>query len=167
MAARLLEQPIIRFEYDNFGNLIRQTNPLGRVTEFEYGLMDPTFTYLERVSNALNHKIDFSYDIFGNVLTETKNGIAKYNVYDVFGRISEEILPYDSTDFPTKQYEYNFDGIPPEIIKIKQKTTSNNSFDSYYFYDGFANLIRIKTSAVHGCNYERSRFLNSTIKLPV
>ena len=58
----------------------------------------------------------------------------------------KDIDPYDSSDLPTKKYEYTFDGIAPEIIKVSQKTTSNNTIDAYYIYDGFANLVQIKTS---------------------
>src|SRR3990167_213988 len=93
--------PTTRYRYDDFGNLIEQLDQLGRVTRYEYGLRDITNTYPERTINSLGHKTDYVYDIFGNVLTETKNGITKINVYDTFGRISKEILPYDTSDFPT------------------------------------------------------------------
>jgi len=90
-----------------FGNLVEQIDPLGRESTIEYGLTDPTFTYPERTINALGHKTDYTYDIFGNVLTETKNGITKYNQYGTFGRINKEILPYDTSDLPTKSYTYS------------------------------------------------------------
>jgi len=140
--------PITRFSYDDYGNLIYQIGPLGRVTRYEYGLTDSTYTYPNRIINALDHKTDYEYDVgTGNLLTKTKDGITKTFEYDAFGRIEREIMPYGSYTSPTKSYTYSFDGSAPESIKISQKTNSNNTIDTYYFYDGFGNLVQIKTPA--------------------
>ncbi|MBI2647629.1 VCBS repeat-containing protein, partial [Candidatus Woesearchaeota archaeon] len=143
--------PTTRFRYDDFGNLIEQVDPLGRVTKFEYGLTDITSTYPERAINALGHKTDFIYDVgTGNLLSETKNGVTKLYEYDTFGRITKEILPYDDSDFPTRSYTYSFDGVAPESIKISQRTTSNKTIDVNYFYDGFGNFIQVKSPSDNG-----------------
>ena len=158
--------PTIRYKYDDFGNLIEQVDSLGRVTRYEYGLTDVTNTYPERITNALGHSTTYAYDIgTGNILTETKNGITKTNVYDAFGRIIKEIQPYDSEDFPTKSYSYNFDSIAPEIILIKQRTTSNNTLDANYFYDGFANLVQIKTPAENGQQVVKNLFYDGLFRV--
>lgn len=143
--------PTTYYSYDSFGNLIKQTDALGNTVTYDYGLMDVTHTYPQRVTNALGHATDLEYDVSnGNILSYTKNGITTYSKYDVFGRIIKEILPYDTSDLPTKTYTYSFDGITPELTIIKQKTTANNTLDLYYYYDGFANLIQIKTPAEEG-----------------
>jgi len=143
--------PTTRFKYDDYGNLVETTDALGRVTKIEYGLRDETRTYPERIINSLGHKTDFVYDVAtGNVLQETKNGISKYLFYDVFGRITKEVMPYDSEDLPTKSYIYNLDGVAPEYITIKQKTTSNKTIDVLYVYDGFSNPVQIKSLASDG-----------------
>jgi len=99
---------------------------------------DFTSPYPDRITNALGHSTDFIYDVgTGNILNQTKNGIKTTFRYDAFERIRKEILPYDTAVFSTKSYTYTFDGVVPEVIKVSQKTTSNNTLDTYYFYDGF------------------------------
>src|SRR3989338_3203776 len=141
----------IDYNYDEFGNPYRQTDPLGRTIIYYYGSKDNTNTYPDRRVNELGHAIDYNYDVgTGNILSIIKHGVTFSNEYDTFGRIKREIQPYDTSTFPTKSYTYDFDGVAPEIIKVSQKTTSNNTIDVYYYYDGFANLIQIKTPAEQG-----------------
>ena len=126
---------------------------------WDYGIKDSTYTYPDRIINPLGHATDYEYDVgTGNVLSYTKNGIKTSYVYDTFGRVTKDIDPYDTTDFPTKSYTYNFDGIAPEIIKISQRTTSNNSIDNYFFYDGFANLVQLKSPADYGQQVVKNLF---------
>ena len=47
---------------------------------------------------------------------------------------------------PTKEYTYTFDGSAPEIIKISLRETGDDTSDTYYYYDGFANLVQLKTA---------------------
>lgn len=151
--------PTTSFKYDDFGNLYKQTDALGRTTTWEYGIRDDTNTHPDRVTNPLGHATDYTYDVgTGNVLFYTKNGITTSYQYDTFGRITKDIDPYDSSDFPTKSYTYNFDGIAPENILVKQRTTSNNTIDTYYFYDGFANLVQIKSPADYGQQVVKNLF---------
>ena len=158
--------PTAQYRYDDFGNLIEQADALGRVTRYDYGLQDSTSTYPERIVNALGHSTTYTYDVgTGNILTETKNGITKTNTYDTFGRVSKEVLPYDSSDFPTKYYTYNFDGIAPEIITVKQRTTSNNTLDTIYFYDGFGNLVQIKSPADYGQQVVKNLFYDGLFRV--
>ena len=86
----------------------------------------------------------------GNLISSTKNGITTYFQYDTHNRILKEIQPYDTTELPTKSYTYSFDGIAPEMEKVIQKTTSNNTLDVYYIYDGLANLVQIRSSGENG-----------------
>jgi YD repeat-containing protein len=158
--------PASRFSYDDYGNLIEQIDPLGRVTKYEYGLQDTTFTYPERTINALGHKTDFNYDVAtGNLLSATKNGIITYSQYDIFGRISKEILPYDTDTLPTKYYTYYFDGAVPEYIKTSQKTTSNNTLDVYYYYDGFGNVVQIKSPGDNGQQVIKNIFYDGLFRV--
>lgn len=137
--------PVTYYNYDDFGNPYRQTDPLGRTIIYYYGSKDSTNTYPDRRVNELGHAVDYEYDAAtGNIKSIIKHGITFSSEYDTFGRIKKEILPYDTNSLPTKTYTYTFDGVAPEIIKVSQKTTSNNTIDVYYFYDGFANLVQIK-----------------------
>lgn len=143
--------PSVQFFYDDNGNLVKRVDPIGEFSTFDFGIRDGTKAFADRVSNDLEHITDFEYDVgTGNLLIETKNGFSTTFSYDTFGRISKEILPYDTSTFPTKSYSYDFDGVAPEIIKVSQKTTSNKTLDTHYLYDGFANLVQIKTPSSSG-----------------
>jgi YD repeat-containing protein len=158
--------PVTTYTYDEFGNPYRQTDPLGRTIIYYYGNKDTTNTYPDRRVNELGHAVDYEYDVStGNLLSETKNGITKEFEYDVYGRIIKEILPYDTNNLPTKTYIYDFDGIAPEIIKVSQKTTSNNTLDTYYVYDGFANLVQIKTPAENGKQVVKNIFYDGLFRV--
>jgi len=136
------------YTYDSYGNVLTQTDPRGYVTTYSYGLKDTTFTYPDRVTNALGHTTDYQYNFgTGNLLWYKQNDITTYFYYDVFGRIIKEVQPYDSYELPTKNYSYSFDGISPESIKASSRTTTNKTFDVYYFYDGFANFVQLKRPA--------------------
>ena len=158
--------PTTSYVYDDFGNLYKQTDSLGRTTIWDYGIGDDTFTYSDRITNALGHATDYVYDVgTGNVLSYAKNGITTAYQYDTFGRVIKDIDPYDTSDFPTKSYTYNFDGVAPETILIKQRTTSNNSIDAYYFYDGFANLVQIKSPADYGQQAVKNLFYDGLFRV--
>src|SRR3989344_8849541 len=158
--------PTTSFKYDDFGNLYQQTDALGRTTTWDYGSKDVTNTYPDRVTNPLGHATDYEYDFgTGNVISYTKNGITSSYEYDKFGRISKDIDPYDTTDFPTKSYTYNYDGVAPEIIKVSQKTTSNKTLDTYYFYDGFANLVQIKSPSDNGQQVVKNLFYDGLFRV--
>ncbi len=131
------------FDYDTFGNVIRQKDSLGNAMTTSF---DSSHTYPATSVNALGHVITDSFDVgTGNLLTETKNGITTTYQYDTFGRVIKEIRPYDSTSLPTKKYNYSMDGAAPEVVKVSLKTTSNKTNDISYYYDGYANLVQLKT----------------------
>jgi len=156
------------YNYDAFGNIVEHIDTLGRIATYEYGLTDATNTFAERVTNPLGHSTTFVYDVgTGNVLYERKNGITTSFFYDVFGRIKKEIRPYDSISYPTKSYLYEFDGVAPEKITASQKTSSNKTLDSSYFYDGFTNVLQLKTPAESNEQIVKNLFydgLNRVIK---
>lgn len=157
---------IMTYTYDEFGNLYQETDVMGNTKTYEYGAKDFTSTYPDRITNALGHAVDYEYDIgTGNLLSYTKHGAVFSNEYDAFGRILREVQPYDTSALPTKEYEYIFDGTAPEIIKVSQKTTSNNTIDIYYYYDGFANLVQIKTPAENGQQVVKNIFYDGLFRV--
>jgi len=77
------------------------------------------------------------------ILWEEKENIRKSYAYDEFGRITKEVLPYDNSDMPTKEYTYNFTGTAPEVIKVSLREHGVDTVDTYYYYDDFANLVQL------------------------
>ncbi|MES9948135.1 MAG: calcium-binding protein, partial [Candidatus Thiodiazotropha sp.] len=55
------------YGYDDFGNRISETDPLGRVTTSEYDVMDRVL----RTTDAEDFSTDFAYDVFGNQIAIT------------------------------------------------------------------------------------------------
>ncbi|MBI2175776.1 VCBS repeat-containing protein [Candidatus Woesearchaeota archaeon] len=143
--------PVIIYKYDDYGNLIEAKNARGFTTSYEFGISDPTFTFGEKTVNPAGHAFLYSYDLgTGNLMSETDaNGNVRSRSYDVFGRIKKDILPYDTVDYPTKEYAYVFDGTSPEAIMVSQREKSGDSgtLDTYYFYDGFGKLVQVRSEA--------------------
>jgi len=135
--------PVERFTYDSYGNLITSTNARGYSTAYGF---DSTHTLLTSVTNAKEYTTQFDYDLgSGNLISRTDpNGNAVQYTYDAFGRKTAEILPYDSMSYPTVNIVYNGDGIAPESIKVMQKEAGTSTLDSYSFFDGLGNLIQTK-----------------------
>jgi YD repeat-containing protein len=134
---------ITSFEYNNKGNVVKQTDSLGNSVVNNY---DDTGTFVISSINPLGHIMRYQYDLgTGNIEWEEQNGIRTSYDYDEFGRIVKEIRPYDSTTLPTKKYTYDFNGTAPEKITVSVKSTSNKSNIVHYYYDGFANLVQLKT----------------------
>jgi RHS repeat-associated protein len=142
------ERHVVRYEYDNYGNVIRVIDPLNRVKSFNYGVRDTTFTYLDSSTNVLSQRTDYKYDLgTGNLLWTVEAGANRSYYYDVFGRIVKEVQPFDSFAFPTKSYTYTFDGISPEVIKVTSLASANKIYDFYFYYDGFGNFIQYRKPA--------------------
>jgi len=146
--------PFMLYEYDSYGNLISETDPNGHITSYVYGISDETNTFLEQEINPEEHSNNYSYDLgTGKITSETdSNGFVTNYSYDVLGRLIKEILPSDSSSYPTKEYSYDFDGESPERITIYQReaTGESKTLNISYFYDGFGNLVQQKKEGVNG-----------------
>lgn len=139
---------ITLYGYNANGNVINVTDPNNRTTNFSYGSVDTTFTYPDQETNAKGHVTQYRYDLgLGKITSVTDaNNFTTNFTYDVFGRISKEIRPFDSSTYPTRQYEYEADGVAPERTKVLQREQSgtNQTFDAFEFTDGLGNVIQTK-----------------------
>jgi len=135
----------VKYDYDNYGNIKTITDPLGRISSFDYGIRDTTFTYPDSYINALSQKTDYMYDLgTGNLLWYEMSGVRNSFYYDVFGRINKEVQPPDTYNSPTKTYTYVPDAVSPTIIKVAMSPELGEFYDVYNYYDGFGNLIQFK-----------------------
>lgn len=137
------------YSYDSYGNRVSVTDPEGKVTSYVYDSSVHTFPV--EVTNALSQTYLFSYDLgSGNLLWRADpNGFNTSFVYDVFGRVSKEIRPYDSSDYPTVGYTYSVDGSAPESVLISRREVSGQAgtLDSYSFVDGFGRPVQSRVDA--------------------
>ncbi len=134
---------VLEYEYDEYGNVARTTDAAGSATQYSY---DATHTHPATLINALGHTTTYAYDLgTGNLLSVTKNDITTTYTYDTHGRISTEVRPYDSGQLPTKQYEYFLNGTAPSRVQISSRSTADNYAVTNYYYDGFGQLLQVKT----------------------
>lgn len=139
----------IGYNYTSNGNLANTTDANGYITQNIYGLRDLTNTFIDRIINANNHVTDYTYDLgTGNLLNKTDSNKNTFHyVYDPLGRIIQEIYPYDSMQYPTKNYSYNMNNKPISIkLSIRETTGSANTLDTYSFYDEFNRIIQSKSA---------------------
>ena len=143
-----LSNPTTLYEYDSFGNQTKITNANNRATQQAY---DTSATYPISTTNAKNQTSTSSYDLgTGNLLSKTDpNGFITSYTYDVFGRISKEIKPYDSSSFPTVNYQYFNDGLAPEGTLISKREVSGapGTIDTYMWVDGLGRKVQTRTEA--------------------
>ncbi|MBU0962688.1 MAG: VCBS repeat-containing protein, partial [Nanoarchaeota archaeon] len=142
---------VTNYTYDSYGNIVNQTDPNGNNISYIYGRTDTTYTYVDQVKDSKSHITNYSYDLGSGVLLYSvdSNGVKTNYTYDRFYRPLKEIQPLDSASYPTKEYNYTFDGIPPEKIEISQRMESGrpDTFNTSTFYDGFGNVIQVKKDA--------------------
>jgi len=144
--------PIEQATYDSYGNVLTSTDANSHKTRYTYDSATNTFPI--QVKNALNQSESYAYDLgTGNVLSVTDpNNIIVIYKYDVFGRKTKEILPYDSEANPTTSISYAFDGIPPEQVTTKRREVggTSNTLDESRFFDGVGKTIQTRREAENG-----------------
>jgi len=143
-----LSSPTTLYEYDSYGNQTKITDANNRATQQTY---DASATYPISTTNAKNQTTTTNYDLgTGNLLSKTDpNGFVTSYVYDVFGRISKEIKPYDSASFPTVNYQYFNDGTAPEgtLVSKRQTSGASGTLDSYTWFDGLGRKAQTRAPA--------------------
>lgn len=147
--------PATLYEYDSYGNQIKVTDPLGRESTTSY---DATrHTLVTSVTNPLNQTTTTVFDPgTGQLLSSTdSNSYTTTYEYDSFGRIIKEILPYDSNQYPTKQYTYSYQAGLPYAVKVEQRIEplTNQTLEAVTFSDGFGNTLQTKTEGTETAQF--------------
>lgn len=130
------KETLIQWKYDGKGNLLRQTEAVGKpeqrdlVLEYDnYGQVTSA-TYSDAISSVTTHR---SYDNFGNVVSFTDaEGYIHHYQYTVDGQISE----YQSPSGQRWQYEYNHAG---NLISI----TNPLNYTVHATYDAMGRLTSV------------------------
>lgn len=151
------------FEYDSYGNVVREVDSLGNSVDYLY---DATNTFPEVSINQLGHITRSLFDNgTGNLIWSEQNDVRTSYAYDPFGRVLKEILPYDSSTYPTTYYSYDTDGVEPESIMISTRTTGNNYANTSHYYDGFGNLIQVKSDTTDGKQIVKNLYYDDEFRL--
>jgi len=127
---------ITRYEYDSFGNVIKQIDPNGTITNFEYG-DEYKNAYLTKVSKSVSNKTLVStksyYFNTGLLKSETDfNGNTAQYEYDRIGRMLKKTNP-DNTFI---RYSYN------DLSNEISMTNENNQITTYK-YDSLGRLKQV------------------------
>ncbi|WP_292464480.1 toxin TcdB middle/N-terminal domain-containing protein [Methanolobus sp.] len=106
--------PIVLYNYDNYGNIIQITDPRGFSENIDY---DENRIYPISIENPLGQKEFYEYNDLGRITKIIdSNGISTEYVYDDLHRIKKIIKPYDNPSLPSIEYTYDQDGLAPENI---------------------------------------------------
>ena len=159
--------PLTRLTYDNYGNLLTETDSNYHTTTYSY---DSTGTYPVNVTNPLGQTFLMEYDLgTGNLLwRRDPNGYQTNFVYDVFGRKTKTIKPYDTETYPTEEIIYDLDGTSPEKITVKNREDAGtiNTLDSIQYLDGFGNILQeVTESEESGRQIVRDHYYDSNYRV--
>jgi RHS repeat-associated protein len=145
--------PVTSFGYNAYGNLTSTTDPKGNVTTATF---DATYTYPALTTNPLSFTVSKTYDYrYGKPLTETDfNSNTTTYQYDVFGRLTKAVNPYDtSSTYGTQSVSYdNFGSLGTQKITTRlteQSGTGNYLWQESYF-DGFGRTIKTRSEGPDG-----------------
>ncbi|MEO8305631.1 MAG: RHS repeat-associated core domain-containing protein [Betaproteobacteria bacterium] len=128
------------YAYDEAGNLITQTDALGRITRFRYDalnrLIGKSYPGGEAESSA--------YDAVGNLVATTDaNGKVTTHLYDAMNRVVTTTLPGGATIF----YTYNTSG--------QRATVTDQRGTTSYVYDSLGRLATLTQPTGEVLNYTR------------
>lgn len=174
------QRPMVQFEYDNVGNTITITNPMGAMTSFAYDENDNVVL----ITDALGGEIEYAYDEEDNAtLVTDQNGnltAVTYNLVDLPITIEDGLgytstLAYDSvynlinqTDAMGRVITYTYDALGWLLATIDplgntttydynpvgdiRQVTDANGHSTVYDYDGLSRLIQV-TDAISGTTH--------------
>ena len=120
-----------RYEYDANGNVIKETDSLGKITTYAYDLHGN----LNKESRSDGSTILYSYDAIGQLISvkDAKGNTTTYS-YDGLG----QLLSTNSPDTGLTQYQYDPDG---NLIRL----TRANNVSTIYSYDALNRRTRAQT----------------------
>jgi RHS repeat-associated protein len=142
------------FKYDAANHLIKKTDRLGRITGYDYNLLDQLMeegwysTEAQYTAGTPIHTIVYDYDDAGQMKSATETGIAAYDyLYDNLGRVTDEFQDltglYAGWDV-TFESEYNADGSRTKLQANFGPTMDYKDFTNNYDYDNLERLTKLE-----------------------
>ncbi len=128
----------VLFEYDNNGNLKRQTDPMGHETFYEYDAMDNQ----KKVISSEGRVQTFEYDKLGNLEKQTNfDNVTTRYAYDYRGLLTRVWMPLGNDLEDTLAVnEYDYHG-------WLTKTTDGKGQDTLYAYNNRGQVCRVSRGA--------------------
>lgn len=151
-------------EYDNYGNIIKQTDQKGNSSFTRYY---PGGIYPKETENALGHKKVTDYDFTLGVPTKVTgpNGSVIEYAYDALGRLTRVAKPGDSLANPSSSFEYFINdsskNAPLAVYKVTKVNQSGESLESYDFYNGIGQKFQTQALEPDGRALSNANEVNS------
>ena len=138
--------------YDEYGNIIEETDHNGNTWETEY---DPVYHIFPVSITAPNgHQETYEFDPgTGNLLSKinVNGGTTTYN-YDAFGRLTQVMKPGDSGS-PSIEYEHNYGtgySVGDQHLKALIKVDEGDYLWSSEYFDGIGRVIQTHSQGEEG-----------------
>ena len=155
-----------RYAYDEWGRVIRVTDPNGAVTVTHY---NPQYGYKDQVTDPLGHTVTYTYATANNMAWGVPSAITDPNgytttlQYDGFGRLTAVWLPTEPVEgTPTKAFAYHPDARPAYVetrqwVGETDGDEANAFLVSRAYYDGLGRELQRRASidltGEHGPRY--------------
>ena len=121
------------YDYDTLNRPLKITDPLLKLTQFEYNLR----SQMTKVKDALSQEYIFTYDALGRELTQTRAGSTRSFQYDAVGNRTQR------TDYLGRVTNYQYDALN-RLTNINYVSSSAETVTL-----GYDDISRL-TSAVNG-----------------
>lgn len=116
---------IVSYEYDEFGNQTKYTDPLGKSETYEY-----SFSNLLNKKTLRNGKtVNYFYDAMGRCIKETTENETINYTYNAFGKLSSIKDELGTTSF-------NYDLLNRIVSETRDDVNNNRDYTSQYEYSG-------------------------------
>jgi RHS repeat-associated protein len=126
------------YTYDEAGNLLTQTDALGRITRYRYDRLNRMIE--KRYPDGAREQL--AYDAAGNMTARTDaNGKSTTFEYDVLGQLITKTLPGNVI----VRYTYTADG--------RRSSTTDGRGTTMYMYDGMGRLSRVTHPSGQAIDY--------------
>ncbi|MDY7078847.1 MAG: LamG-like jellyroll fold domain-containing protein [Chloroflexota bacterium] len=147
------------YAYDDWGNRTSETDPNDHTTRTFY---DTTYhLYPVEVCNTPGHCSQAEYYGLNGVAADyglpgqvkrafDPNGAATTYLYDDFGRLTDVIRPYDSSSYPSTEYEYHDGDLMWIVTRQREVSGSGGTLVSYTYYDGLGRVIQTRAEGSSG-----------------
>lgn len=116
---------VVSYEYDEFGNQTKYTDPLGKSEIYEY-----SFSNLLNKKTLRNGKtVNYTYDAMGRCIKETAGNETINYTYNAFGKLSSVKDALGTTSF-------NYDLLNRIVSETRNDVDNNRNYKSQYEYSG-------------------------------
>ena len=152
------ENPVIRFAYDEFGNLVSEYDANGNpptITTYE----PTTWTFANTITNPLGHVVEYDYDHRYGKVKETidANDNSTFFDYDAFGRTRQ----IDQPNGGQTTNEYYDDYSPRYVITKVKENAAGSTIDKYRYIDGLGREIQTITFGEGGKSIVTKKFYDA------